>query len=311
MNFGVKMSFKSELLDEIIKAVSLESGDMFSSGNNLTNGEVSRYRYEIVSDEEEVKYAKPKGVYDIFSIPNVLLLSQKQKLNIVSSIQKSLSDLCATINSKSKILVVGLGNRHISSDSLGTLVCKKICVTLGLKNYPKVMAICPSVLGLTGIETYEIVRGVVDRVKPTQVIFIDSLCASDVSRLGTSVQLSNTGICPGSGVNNKRKCLDKSICKNVVSIGVPLLIYASTFLENSFDKNGIDLDRINSIMQSLEKKHDKAGIIKFFKDLKQVYNDDVMNMVVSHKDIKDMVEILSDIISDAINKSLGVAELKE
>lgn len=305
------MKIKTELLDEIIRFCKIESGETLPLKESGENTCVSCERYEILSDEEAEKYGKPKGIYDIFGIPNALTLTKKQKINIMSEITKSLKGLCATIDNKSKILVVGLGNRHISSDSLGTLVCRKICITLGLKHYPKVMAICPSVLGLTGIETYDTIRGIVDRVKPTQVIFIDSLCASDVSRLGTSIQLSNTGICPGSGVKNERKCLDKSICKNVVSIGVPLLIYASTFLENSFEKNGIDLLRLNGIMQSAKKYRNKDEIIELIKDIKKVYNDDVLNIIVSHKDIKEMVEILSDIIAGAINKSLGVSELKE
>ncbi len=305
------MEIKTELLDEIIRFCKIESGEALSVNKNQERKIVSCERYEIVNDAEVQKYNKPKGVYDIFGIPNVLTLTKRQRTIIEAEMVRSLKELCAKFNSKSKILVVGLGNRHISSDSLGTLVCRKICITLYMKNYPKVMAVCPSVLGLTGIETYEIVRGIVDRVKPTQVIFIDSLCASDVSRLGTSIQLSNTGICPGSGVNNKRKCLDKSICENVVSIGVPLLIYASTFLESSFDKNGIDLKRLNSIMQSIDKTQDKAKIIDLINDIKNVYNDDVLNIVVSHKDIKEIVEILSDIIADAINKTFGVFELKE
>ena len=305
------MKIKTELLDEIIRFCKIESGETLPLKESGENTGISCERYEILSDEDSEKYGKPKGIYDIFGIPNALTLTKKQKANIMSEITKSLKELCATVDNKSKILVVGLGNRHISSDSLGTLVCRKICITLGLKNYPNVMAICPSVLGLTGIETYDTIRGIVDRVKPSQVIFIDSLCASDVSRLGTSIQLSNTGICPGSGVKNKRKCLDKSICKNVVSIGVPLLIYASTFLENSFEKNGIDLLRLNSIMQSAKKERNKDEILELIKDIKKVYNDDVLNIIVSHKDIKEMVEILSDIIAGAINKSLGVAELKE
>lgn len=96
-----------------------------------------------------------------------------------------------------------------------------------------------------------------------------------------------------------------------MSIGVPLLIYASTFLENSFEKNGIDLLRLNSIMQSVKKERNKDEILELIKDIKKVYNDDVLNIIVSHKDIKEMVEILSDIIAGAINKSLGVSELKE
>lgn len=306
-----KLGYESELLDEIISKCKVESGRELEPQNIDLDHKICLSSYKISTDEESVAYGKEKGQYDIFSIPNPLELEGLIKEYLAEKISNRLGGLLGKVFPSDSVLVVGLGNRHISSDSLGTLVCKKIGITLGLKGYPNVMAFCPSVLGLTGIETYDIVRGVVDRVKPTHLIIIDSLCASSSSRLGKSIQLSNTGLCPGSGIGNKRKCIDKTLAKSVVSVGVPLLIYASTFLEDGFTQSGIDLDTIDSIMQSVEKLPNNGEIMSFVKAVKRVYNEDVGGIIVSHKDIGEMVDILSGILADAINKTLGVFELKK
>lgn len=304
------MGLKTELLDEIVKGMSVESGRELLGHYQALEHSVVLDSYTISSDEESKAYGKEKGTYDILSIPNPLELDDTIMSYLEDVISKRLKKLLGKISKASRVLVVGLGNRHISSDSLGTLVCKKIKVTLGLGGYPKVMAFCPSVLGLTGIETYDIVRGVVDRVKPTHLIIIDSLCAGSAERLCKSIQLSNTGLCPGSGIGNRRKCLDHTLAKNVVSVGVPLLIYASTFLADSFSKNGVDFKRLSSIMQSVKKSQNFEEIENFLKAIERVYNEDIDGIVVSHKDIGEMVEILSDVLANAINKTLGVFELK-
>lgn len=305
------MRYKSELLDEIISRFWVEGGQEMGFSSVEFEHEISLSSYDISTDEESEAYKKEKGKYDIFSIPNPLELEDDIKVYLEEAISKRLSNLLGKITKSSRVLVVGLGNRHISSDSLGTLVCKKINITLGLGGCPNIMAFCPSVLGLTGIETYDIVRGVVDRVKPTHLIIIDSLCAGSAGRLGKSIQLSNTGLCPGSGIGNKRKCIDKTLAKNVASVGVPLLIYASTFLEDAFLKYGIDFKVIRSIMQSVRKLPNGEDFLGFMKSIENVYNEDVDGIIVSHKDIGELVEILSDILANAINKTLGVFELKK
>lgn len=303
------MSIKSELLDEIVKGGNFEGGEDFFGHYQKLKHNISLDNYVISSDEESARYGKEKGEYDIFSIPNPLELRDAQKGYLEDAISRRLKVLLEKITRSSRVLVVGLGNRHISSDSLGTLVCKKINITLGASGYPQIMALCPSVLGLTGIETYDIVRGVVDRVKPTHLIIIDSLCAGSTERLCKSIQLSNTGLCPGSGIGNKRKCIDKTLAKSVVSLGVPLLIYASTFLADSFLKNDVDLKQINSIMQSIKKTQNDGDFLNFVMAVERVYNENIDDIVVSHKDIGEMVEVLSDILASAINKTLGVFEL--
>jgi len=303
------MKYSSELISEIISSKNCESGDeLVKSKKFKCSDTISRERYDIENEKQAEYYNKDIGRYELLSIPNPLGLTEEEENIIVLELVKIMKGLLKKITSRSSILVVGLGNRHISADSLGTAITKKVNVTFASKKFPKVMAICPSVLGLTGIETYDIVKGVVDRVSPTHVILIDSLCAGDESRLGRSIQLSNTGVCPGSGIGNNRKCLDVSLAPTVISIGVPLLIYASTFIASNFTKNNITLNRINSIMQKAKKSSKNNEILEIFRDLKnsyKIHND----MVVCIKDIEECVDILSKIISKALNISLNVDQL--
>lgn len=301
------MRIYSELISEIIRKKRLEADKEFVKSKNYTlDFGLARERYDIVTDEQSKFYNKDKGRYELISIPNVLLMEEDKINYCIDIMAKVLKQMLGRISNKSRILVVGLGNRHISSDSLGVKVVSKVQITFESKIFPKVMAICPSVLGLTGIETYDIISGVVDNVKPTHIILIDSLCASNVSRLGKSIQLSDSGLCPGSGVGNKRKCIDKSLSGKVISIGVPLLIYASTFVENAFEENNVSLDSLNSIMQSIKKLDNSEELLNIISSIKKIFNSDFDDLIVSEKDIEECVDILSDIISKAINISLGV-----
>lgn len=300
----------SELLSDIVKRNNVESGEELveSTITNFDMG-VALERYDIVTDVMAKYYGKEIGTYQLLSIPSPLELNPKQVLKIVKIFGNVLKGVFGNIDTNNKVLVVGLGNRHISADSLGTKVIKKINITFG-KSFPKVMAICPSVMGLTGIETYDIVSGVIEKVKPTHLIFIDSLCASSVDRLGKSIQVTNTGICPGSGIGNNRKCLGKNLCKNVYSIGVPLLIYASTFLYENFEKNNIRYNDLKSIMQKTKNKENSEEIYNLLNNLKNCMSESFDNTIVSIKDIEECVDILSEIIGESINYALGVSELK-
>lgn len=295
----------SELLSDIIHLKKFESGKDFGQSQIFNySSKLSRERYDIENEEQSKYFGKQIGRYELLTISNPIELKYDEEIEIINLMSSILKELFGKVDSGSKFLVVGLGNRHISADSLGTKVTSGIDVSVCDKGR-KVMAICPSVLGLTGIETYDIVSGVIDKVKPTHLILIDSLCASSESRLGKSIQITNTGICPGSGIGNNRKCLDKTLAKNVVSIGVPLLIYASTFVEDVLGKFNITLSRLNSIMQSVEKDGKLGNFCNFCKDIKNMIEGDLETSIVTIKDIEDCVDVLSNIISKAIMKAIG------
>lgn len=296
----------SDLLFDYITSSSIEVGKELGFRKfDLGNG-VTRERYDIRSEDESLKYEKPIGRYELISIPDPLVFDDEIINYIVHKLSSLLGDMIGKIKSSDSVLIVGLGNRHISSDSLGAKVVGKINITINNKLLPKVMAISPSVMGLTGIETVDIIEGVVMKTKPSHVIIIDSLCASSSSRLGKSIQITNTGICPGGGIGNKRKCIDKNIAKYVYSVGIPLLIFANTFVKDTLISNNILEDDINDLIKYNLKIVKESKIFEILKSIKNVFNDSLDSMIVSIKDIEECVDILSTILSRAINDFLGV-----
>ncbi len=142
-------------------------------------------------------------------------------------------------------LVVGLGNWNVTPDALGPLVCENLYVTKHLfalqpetvqEGYRPVCAVSPGVMGLTGIETSDIILGVVEKVKPDFVIAIDSLASRSITRVNSTIQVSDTGIHPGSGIGNKRKELSKeTLGIPVIAIGVPTVVDAVSITSDTID----------------------------------------------------------------------------
>lgn len=186
---------------------------------------------EIKSDTAAKMLSKPRGKYVTIEFKS---LSQIIELDdIEEKIVKALNYLLPNYNGN--ILVVGLGNNDITPDALGPLSINKIFATrhiddflaenLGLKGLKKVSAIAPSVLGKTGIETAELIASAVKTVKPSAVITIDALAARKPERLLNTIQLTDTGISPGSGVKNSRKAINYENLKvPVIAIGVPTVV---------------------------------------------------------------------------------------
>lgn len=197
------------------------------------------------------------------------------------------------------VLVAGLGNRHIPPDSLGARCADKINVTrvvsdhVGIKSDVQVCAIAPGVLGITGIETAEILQGICDKVEPQLIIAVDSLCARDIHRIGNTVQMTDTGIEPGAGLGNNRNVINSNVLgRRVICIGVPMVVYARTICHNVMEQ----LLRKQSI------EHGEAALESVMNEL----NDElVSSLVVTPTDVAAIVESLSDAIAGGINKALS------
>ena len=211
---------------------------------------------------------------------------------------RHLQELTKDIESK-KILVVGLGNKDVTPDSLGPLVTEQIFVTRHLiKEYgndfqeenkiENIAAIAPGVMGQTGMEAKEIIKAIVKDMDINLVIVIDALAARSVYRLNTTIQLTNTGISPGSGVGNNRKALNSdSLGIPIIAIGVPTVVDAYTIvndmLEHFMEKPGFNPDEISSFNQ-------------------EIRTENIINMFVTPKDIDEAVKDISRIIADSINE---------
>lgn len=243
------------------------------------------------------KYCENENCYVVFNCNNVLNQTQSAEENFILQLSKTIKVFLG--NSK-KILVVGLGNRYISADGLGTETLKRVVATRSLVVAKReVSVISTSVFGLTGIESADIIKSVSNIVKPDTIILIDTLCANSYENLITNFQISNAGFSPGAGVGNYRKIVNKKTLNvNVVSIGVPMVVYAKSFVESA----------INSVMQTTmhnTKKHDNIAI--FNKLLKQNFN----NLVLTVKDVDVCVKKLAYIIGSAINMACNNYTLEE
>lgn len=161
------------------------------------------------------------------------------------------TELLSLIDNTENVLVVGLGNRNITPDAIGPKVIDGIFSTrhikravaeeVGLRGLRTVSAIATGVLGQTGIEAAEQIFATVGKIKPTAVIVVDALAARDISRLGTTLQLTNSGIRPGSGVGNSRaEISQKTLGVPTVALGVPTVVDAATFAEDIVKREYLD-----------------------------------------------------------------------
>ena len=187
----------------------------------------------ITNEAAQAAMGKPVGNYVTIESPEIMV----NNVIVHEEIIRILTDKLAALTKDARAtggatLVIGLGNRNVTPDALGPKVVSKVLVTRHiLDNLPKELAgslrplcaLAPGVMGTTGIETCEVVRGLVDRIKPALVIAIDALAARKISRINQTIQLSDTGISPGAGVGNVRMALNKeNLGVPVIAIGVPI-----------------------------------------------------------------------------------------
>ena len=228
--------------------LAIESANYASLSHPKLDGvEISSYQkadFEVTSvsvltHEAAKKLSKPTGKYvTLQNLSNELDSHPQRMIGQVELFAQELRNLAENADS---VLVVGLGNESITPDSLGPLVCSQIFATRHIKQLAKgfdtegllcVSAIAPGVLGQTGIEAAEIISSIVNFTKPSLVVAVDALACSELSHLGTTVQLSDAGISPGSGVANSRKELSRSsLGVPVIAVGVPTVADMSTIAE--------------------------------------------------------------------------------
>lgn len=209
------------------------------------------------------------------------------------------------------VLVVGLGNRQITPDSLGPKVVEKAFVTRHLHEFlpdqvdermRPVCAFAPGVLGITGMETGEMVKGVLERVKPKLIIAIDALASRSTERISTTVQLTDTGIHPGSGLGNRRMSLnEETLGVPVIALGVPLVVHASTL---SRDAVSLLIRRTGGAETEEEEEHLLAL-------LDEVVSEKIGPLVVTPKEIDAIVSDCSSLVARGINLALHELDIHE
>ena len=308
-------------------------------------------RYEEVYDDIKVETVeldkdrakiidKKEGIYKTIYFEDVTDENNFNKLLNITI--KALKDLLKSINIKDSdsVLIVGLGNRKATPDALGPLTIDSIKITrqiveLGLpldKKYRVISSIVPGVMGTTGIETKEIIEGVIEKVKPDFLIVIDALAASSLDRINKTIQLTDTGIHPGSGLlNNRFEISKEALGIPVVAIGIPTVVDATTIVSNtinyifrhfSYEKENIDNKKLKLVptINRNYKDHDKTlnkeerkevmGLIGDLSDeeikalITEVLTPLGYNLLVTPKEIDFVITKLSNLLSKALNKSL-------
>lgn len=247
---------------------------------------------------------KPIGSYITIEAPAMLEPDEDYHREISESLAKQLTSIIPDSQEEQAILVVGLGNRDVTADALGPHVVDNLFITrhvvreYGKAAYSKprmhmVSSIEPGVTAKTGMEAAEIIRGVVEQTKPDVVIVIDALASRSTRRLNRTIQITNTGIHPGSGVGNHRNALtQESMGIPVIAIGVPTVVDAATIVGDAMEK----------IMNG-EKNFDRHS---YFGEHRAAFNE-LNNMYVTSKDIDAVIKQVSYTLSEGINIALELA----
>ena len=215
------------------------------------------------------------------------------------------------IEKQDEIIILGLGNVYVTPDALGPKVINEIDVTRHLINYlpeyveegtRSVSAIAPGVLGTTGIETVEILKGIVENTHPKLVIVIDALASRSIERISSTVQISDTGIIPGGGVGNARSEISQNTLGiPVIAIGIPTVVETAVLVNDS-------LDLFISKLQKEAKSNDYLNKLKEqdnYEEIKQALIPQDYNLIVTPKEIDDLIENMKDIVARGINYAVN------
>ncbi|WMC93032.1 GPR endopeptidase [Kineothrix sp. MB12-C1] len=229
---------------------------------------------------------KPIGIYTTLEAPRMVEPDENYHQEISSALAKELKNIIPESEEEKSVLIVGLGNRDVTADALGPNVADNLFITRHVvKEYGKaayskdrmnmVSSIVPGVMAKTGMESAEIIKGVVEQTKPDVILVVDALAARSTKRLNRTIQVTNTGIHPGSGVGNHRNAItEESLEVPVVAIGVPTVVDAATIVNDAVSgEMDINLAELN-------------------------------NMYVTSKDVDYQIKQISHVICDAINEAL-------
>jgi spore protease len=264
-------------------------------------GEIPVSRVRITSREGEEKLGKAQGSYVTIEAAKMLERDSQYEKLLVETLSKEIRAVLPEMGRNDVVMVVGLGNRDMTPDSLGPRSVQKVMVTRHIFEFmPEqiderlrpVCAMTPGVLGITGIETQEMIKGAVEKIGPRAILVVDSLAARRTGNISTTVQISDAGISPGAGVGNKRKSINRQeLGVPVIAIGVPMVSYAYT----------IAVDAMSSLVEELGisaqdgKIEEAAG---------KILAEGSGEMVVTPKEIDVIVEDAARILGNGINLAL-------
>lgn len=306
--------------------LALEEKERFESDDVEISGVILEEEYDeereirttrvVIETENGAKaMGKPVGTYLTLEAPGLAVPDEESHMEIASELCRSIHELIDK-NRPHKddlsVLVVGLGNREVTPDALGPYVADHLNVTrhivkeygkyaMGMERADLVSAVVPGVMGQTGMETAEIVRGIVNETHPDIVIAVDALAARNSRRLNRTIQIADTGIHPGSGVGNHRSGMtEESLGVPVIGIGVPTVVDAATIVN----------DTMENFIRALESSSSLKGVGEVLRSyssgekyefVKELIAPHLNGMFVTPKDVDEMVHHISHTISEALN----------
>ena len=273
------MEFRTDLALEKREILGEKEPEGVSS-REFEKGTVKFTKIRILNEKGSEALGKPVGTYITAEIPQLM----KNPVDDEEIIEAIADELCSLLPDKGTVLVAGLGNTDITPDAVGPKSVSKVLATrhiskelsqeIGLGELRSVAGFIPGVLGRTGVEAAESVKGLARSVSPSAVIAVDALAARKLSRLGTTVQISDIGIIPGSGVGNARKEItERTVGVPVISVGIPTVVDVGTLVS---DLTGTE----NKIP------------------------DESRDMIITPREIDIVIERASELIGMSINKAL-------
>ena len=258
----------------------------------------------LVTDNEAARLLdKPRGSYLTLECPLLLERDPDARLAMAALLGEEIDRILPEGDARTPVLVVGLGNRGITPDALGPAVVDRTLVTRHLLGAPwkpsgmnSVCAVAPGVLGITGIESMELVSALVKAIAPRAILCVDSLAARDSRRIGCTLQLTDTGIQPGAGVGNHRQPLTQAtVGVPVISVGMPTVVYAATLARDAFAWLADRQDGVDAHEEALADME------------KTLLSADIGEMIVTPREIDAIVQDAAGIIASGINRALQPA----
>lgn len=315
--------------------LALEEKERFESDNVEIPGVVLEEDYDeeremritrvVIETENGARtMGKPAGTYLTLETPNLALPDDDTHMEIASELCRHIRKLIDKNIEKGgekkegqqagdlSVLVVGLGNREVTPDALGPYVADHLAVNrhiikeygkyaMGMERANMISAIVPGVMGQTGMESSEIVRGIVAETHPDIVIAVDALAARNSRRLNRTVQIADTGIHPGSGVGNHRIGMTKeSLGVPVIGIGVPTVVDAATIVNDTME-NFIRALESSDALRGVGRELRSYNAGEKYEFVKELIAPHLNGMFVTPKDVDELIHHISHTISEAIN----------
>ena len=306
--YNFRTDLALERRDIYQKNNSLKEIDGIESTEEQINDNIKVSRVRITNQNGENAIGKPIGNYITIDVKKLKVATDEEiqkTAEILTNELKKIIDMHT--DKQGDILIVGLGNIYVTPDALGPKVINEIDVTRHIIKYlPQyveegtrpVSAISPGVLGTTGIETVEILKGIVDNTKPKLLIVIDALASRSIERISSTIQISDTGIVPGAGVGNTRQEISQgSLGIPVVAIGIPTVVDLGTIIDEGLDIFITKLQEKAESNEYLNKLKEQDN----YEEIKEALAPNDYNMIVTPKEIDDLIENMKDVIARGIN----------